>query len=483
MSSHKKLPSTYTILVFLIILLCSGILVQFAVLSPHRPSSVNTVNQHAYQQEQEKKIPTPKKPVKQSPLSSLLAPPLPPKQVIPEACQGVDFKWLASDRKFWDGWSSKSMFIKPNGKFTRKTVRINQGESVCIAALLGPIPALSIIKAMSHYGPADSIMATAVDKSTGIKIPIVFHQHDKQTNSYFASVNMAYAGTFQLETSVEYRSYFWEYPNFHKYLPNRFLSENKLTVRPMDQTMTTEACDLIQSNNALSQSAWKKNRILYQFLPRCQLTEQKCLGKFKTVHYWGDDHLKRNVLVALNRQSKSSFSNDCDPMNLETVRFPLKHANQTVYFNPLTDALVQNLEAWKSTIETEARQLPKADLVVIGMGNHDLGGIRQDPMEFAAHVYTFLHFLKYTVYPQQTMVVKTTQPIAGKLYAGYSYGRSEAYANIIKTSVAALNSSQVVVWDTHQLGFEQSQCPNQIISRKSIIQLENKILSHLLCQL
>lgn len=42
----------------------------------------------------------------------------------------------AGDRSFWDGWSSKAMFIKQNGKFTRKNVRIQQGETACIAMLV-----------------------------------------------------------------------------------------------------------------------------------------------------------------------------------------------------------------------------------------------------------------------------------------------------------------------------------------------------------
>ncbi|KAI8365425.1 hypothetical protein EDC96DRAFT_509682 [Choanephora cucurbitarum] len=472
MSSYKKkLPSTYTILVFLIVLLCSGIIVQFAILSPHRPSSAANTQPYTYQLDEEK-IPEHKSPVHSPPPASLLTPPLPPKQVIPKACQGVDFKWLASDRKFWDGWSSKSMFMKPNGKFTRKTVRIQQGESICIAALLGPIPALSIIKAMSHYGPADSIMVTAVDRLSGIKIPIVLQQHDQQTNGYFASVEMAYVGQFELETSVEYRSYFWEYPNFHKYLPNRFTSENRLNVRPAGQSVQDKPC----GPSGLAQSAWKKNRVVHQFLPRCQLTD--CSRTFKTAHYWGDDHLRRNIEITLQ---PPSYNNECDA--IEEIEFPLYDGNQTIYFNPLTDGLVQNLEAWKTMIQKQARQLPKADLVVLGIGNHDLGGIRQDPTEFAAHFYTFLTYLHKEIYPQQTIVVKTTQPIAGKLYAGYNYGRSEAYANIIKTSVRAINSSRVILWDIHQLGFVENQCTNQVHSRQSVIRLENRLFSHLLCQL
>lgn len=42
----------------------------------------------------------------------------------------------AGDRSFWDGWSSKAMFMKGNGQFTRKNVRSQVGESVCITVLV-----------------------------------------------------------------------------------------------------------------------------------------------------------------------------------------------------------------------------------------------------------------------------------------------------------------------------------------------------------
>ncbi|KAI7906613.1 uncharacterized protein BX663DRAFT_199039 [Cokeromyces recurvatus] len=51
-------------------------------------------------------------------------------------CKNIDFHWLASDRDYWDGWTSKSMFMKPNGQFTRKNVYIQKEETVCILVML-----------------------------------------------------------------------------------------------------------------------------------------------------------------------------------------------------------------------------------------------------------------------------------------------------------------------------------------------------------
>lgn len=44
----------------------------------------------------------------------------------------------ASDRSYWDGWVSKSFFMRKDGRFTRKNVQIGQGESVCVAVLVSP---------------------------------------------------------------------------------------------------------------------------------------------------------------------------------------------------------------------------------------------------------------------------------------------------------------------------------------------------------
>ncbi|KAI8047236.1 uncharacterized protein B0P05DRAFT_566430, partial [Gilbertella persicaria] len=382
-------PKKYTILVALILLLLSGIFVQYLILSPNRHTKKYTFQTYNNQ------IPTRIKNIDLTPpLSSLLSsPPLPSKTVIPEACQGVDFKWLASDRKYWDGWSSKAMFMKKNGKFTRKPVQMNQGESVCVAVLLGPVPALSIIKAMSHYGPADSIMMTAVD-TKGTRVPIVLKQHEKQTNSYFASVQFSFSGTWRLETSVEYRSYFWEYPNFHKYLPNRFQSENSLIVRPKQQPVHT--CDLL--NGSLMNSAWKKSGKKYDFMPPCKLLDNECSSKYKTIHMWGDRHLKRNTLSMLNRIPANS--NICGQDEEQQLKSPLTLPNQSqqIYFDQLNKTVVEMLGAWKMHIQNKKRQLPKADLVLIGIGNEDLGSIRQDPTEFAVYFHSFLTFLKEKVY-------------------------------------------------------------------------------------
>lgn len=46
------------------------------------------------------------------------------------------FKKRAGDRHYWDGWSDKAMFIKPDGTFTQGNVYINQDEEACIVVLV-----------------------------------------------------------------------------------------------------------------------------------------------------------------------------------------------------------------------------------------------------------------------------------------------------------------------------------------------------------
>ena len=45
-------------------------------------------------------------------------------------------KKRASDRKYWDGWASKAMFMSPEGNFTTKNVFIKEGESICVVVLV-----------------------------------------------------------------------------------------------------------------------------------------------------------------------------------------------------------------------------------------------------------------------------------------------------------------------------------------------------------
>lgn len=131
----------------------------------------------------------------------------------------------------------------------------------------------------------------AVNKEDGVKIPLRLYQHQKQSNAYFAEIEFSQPGVYRLETTVEYRSYFWEFPAFHKYTPYRFLSRNKLTVRQGLSKKKVE-CEM-DKPMALKDSTWLKENnssTVLTFVPSCEL--KKCsLPKY--IHIWGDDLIKR----------------------------------------------------------------------------------------------------------------------------------------------------------------------------------------------
>lgn len=44
--------------------------------------------------------------------------------------------YSASDRNYWDGWASKSMFLRKDGQFTRKDINILENEEICVLVLV-----------------------------------------------------------------------------------------------------------------------------------------------------------------------------------------------------------------------------------------------------------------------------------------------------------------------------------------------------------
>ncbi|CEP15482.1 hypothetical protein [Parasitella parasitica] len=422
--------------------------------------------------------------------------PVPFEKSIPKACQDTNFQWLASDRTYWDGWASKSFFMKKNGRFTRKNVQIGQDESICVAVLLGPIPAVSTIRHMPHYAPADSITMLAKSESTGAVIPIVLQQHDKQSNAYFASVKFTQHGVWILDTSVEYRSYFWEQPGTHQYRPNRFISRNSLTVyKKLGEKSGTEdpstACDFTEPFT-LQNSVWIKKDYAqdlqhvkfeaanFIFNPSCQFDIDKTRFRSKlTIHMWGDHHLERNLQHLIGDRPATDMCNV--EQRAYNVDSPIVHDMAEIHFGKIDTNIVDSHLHWKIDMQGISRRLPKADVVILGVGNLDLENMRQHPNDFAKVFMSFLNYVIQDVYPDQRIIVKSTQYFNGHS-KGLNYGRSEAYANIIRSAIASLSEQdkqRVILWDTHQLGFKENQCEGSLTSHSQIVDIENAILSHL----
>ncbi|KAI9495452.1 hypothetical protein BDB00DRAFT_813400 [Zychaea mexicana] len=131
------------------------------------------------------------------------------------------------------------MFMTPEGNFTTKNIFVKQGSSTCVIVMLGPIPANSAIRPEEHLAPADSLVMTAVGQWTHLSITL---QQTFTPNEHFysAPVQFTHQDNYQLDTRIEYRSYFWETPTKHYDRPYRFLSSNKLIVKASLQTVPPE---------------------------------------------------------------------------------------------------------------------------------------------------------------------------------------------------------------------------------------------------
>ncbi|CAO0797618.1 unnamed protein product [Mucor circinelloides] len=477
--------SRRTILIIVILLLCSGTYIQYVTTRKETLFSFEPV------------IPSLRK---INDISSITLP-MPLENDMPPACQGADFRWLASDRSHWDGWVSKSFFMRKDGRFTRRNVQIGQDESICVAVLLGPIPAVSSIKHMPHYAPSDSIILTATSESTGSAIPIRLQQHDKQSNVYYASVKFSQHGVWSLDTSVEYRSYFWEQPGIHHYRPNRFTSRNRLTVykKPNEKSETKDSlveqyggCDFTEAF-ALKDSAWIQKEYAQDldnvrfegansvFSPSCQFDfERSCFQSRLSLHIWGDHHLKRNLQHLIGDRPSTDMCNE-EQQPSYGIDSPIFHDMTEIHFGEINTDIVDNHQRWKLDMQGISRRLPKADVVILGVGNLDMNNMRQHPNDFAKVFMSFLDYTVNDVYPNQRIIVKTTQYFAGHA-GGLNYGRSEAYANIIRSAIASLSEQdkqRVILWDTHQLGYKQNQCGDSLFSHSHVVDIENAILSNL----
>ncbi|KAI7906614.1 uncharacterized protein BX663DRAFT_199337 [Cokeromyces recurvatus] len=316
-------------------------------------------------------------------------------------------------------------------------------------------------------------------------------------------------GDWILETRVEFRSYFWKQPSLHRYLPLDFKSSNQLTVTSTNDIKVSHKTRCIGS---ATKGVWQLISGKHVFMPSCQLFDVRrddCPQLPKVIHAWGDFHLKRNILSMKKEMIMSSSSspledNDvsfCDDTHYfyedEEVSFlssalvdkPVLLNNNTmaVYFGDMSHVKITE-EAmlhhrWKLNILQIARRLPKPNVVIIGTGNEDLSSGQQNPIEFAKAFSSFLEFIVTEIYKNVSIIVKTTQ-YATHGSKGWNYGRSLAYSNIIRSTVASLvaQDKQVMLWDTHQIGFKENECQSKgFISNHNVLEIENNLLFQLLC--
>ncbi|RCH79520.1 hypothetical protein CU098_004498, partial [Rhizopus stolonifer] len=426
----------------------------------------------------------------------------------PTVCDKVDAAWLASDRIYWDGWMDKAMFIKTDGTFTKGHVYIEQGQHVCIVVLLGPTPAKASIKdeQHDHIGPSDSITMFAEGEHS--KRTIQLEQHPEQTNVYMAAVQFNQPDTYTLDTTTEYRHFFWESPIHHAYHPFQYASQNKLVVSPVNMTEILPLCkhhtltgtwvdlDIYAASDAQALYTMYENteneHSVYNkvFIPdQCRFEYKssghaaRCLGK-QTVHVWGDNNLRRN-LKALDSQWCGSDTQDrcvCDddhePPTPWMMGKPLLIQNSwdidsKIYYypvhGPLTyqhETLLDRMAQYKDSV---------ADIVILGFGNDDIEALQVTPKQFATTLTTFLDRVR-RIYPHQRIVLRTPQYFIGS-QGTWNTGRSYAFTLAVRHAVIG---HDILLWDTHHLGTDETLCPS-IYSKRHVVNIENQMLWHLLC--
>ncbi|ORY98448.1 hypothetical protein BCR43DRAFT_561948 [Syncephalastrum racemosum] len=442
----------------------------------------------------------------------------------PDACTDVDFAWLASDRKYWDGWGSKAMFMKPDGNFTRKNVYLPEGDSICVVVLLGPIPAKSSIKPEEHLGPMDSIVMTAIGRWN--KLSIELKQHARQTNVYYAPVTFMHADIYYLESRTEYRSYFWETPALHYYRPYRFLSQNKLAVRKKqtdDPEPLLPLCDFRNSQHTTG--SWMR-KTEYQrtypldffgmfgidqedhaednrlFVPDHCRPQYISIGQAaqclldKTVHVYADANVRRNLkaFASGNRwcndhQDQACVCNDDAEKHEKWVTDPTVplvinetwHADTRFYFSNMGSIAVHD---YKTEISAQAARVDPADIVILGFGNQDIEERSSSPGHFASIFEDLLLYLTTEVYPTQTIVVRTPQWFCCGTIESTSWnaGRSNAFARAVRLTVEKYQD-RVLLWDVHRLGIPDNLCVSggTPYSKRNVLNIENMMLWSLLC--
>ena len=158
------------------------------------------------------------------------------------------------------------------------------------------------------------------------KRTVKLQQHRMQTNVYYAAVQFMHQDIYQLDTRIEYRSYFWEAPSHHAYRPFRFQSKNSLIIKVSDEkkSMALPPCNyknpLHHDGVWMSKDQYQRNYPLdfygmfgmaqedhaqddYFFIPdHCQ-PQYISLGQAtqclqgQTIHVWADNNVRRLIIM------------------------------------------------------------------------------------------------------------------------------------------------------------------------------------------
>ncbi|CAO3639823.1 unnamed protein product [Mucor hiemalis] len=437
----------------------------------------------------------------------------------PTVCDKVDIHWLASDRQYWDGWTDKAMFLKADGTFTKGNVYITEGDEICIVVLLGPTPAKASIKdETDHVGPRDSITMFAIGENSA-KLSIQLQQHHQQANAYFAAAKFQQAETYKLKAISEYRAYFWESPVSHPYRNTTEFTGAWVDTKAYQSAHSQDffaSYENVEDDYAINGKVFIPNDCKLEF--RSNGEGAQCLGK-KVVHVLGDNNARRNLKAlkagrnwcnleeirqitdrAERREKLKCGCNDDteDPTGelypwITDKYTPLKITNSldidsNIYFNNIGASIVQYQHDILKSIEDFAKNevIPKADIVIVALGNADVEAIQVSPIQFVSSFKQFLTRLRKELYPNQKIIVKTPQYFCcGSIWStSWNTGRSLSFTMTVRDTVRYFLDEKMLLWDVHSLGIEDTTClafGGSSYSKRNVVNVENLLLWNLIC--
>ncbi|KAL0077931.1 hypothetical protein J3Q64DRAFT_1766968 [Phycomyces blakesleeanus] len=442
-------------------------------------------------------------------------------------CANANIELLTSSKENWNGLSTKAIVLEKDGTYTSQDQLIKEGDYRCVAVLLVPMPATSTISPEDHVGLADSIILNAVGYN--ITIPIYLKQDPKHANVYIASVRFTHADIYTLDGITEYRSYFWEEPTHHSYQPESFKSDNVIKVLSQEVQPILPACDMRKPENIegswMNKAAFQHTYPLdfygmfgplqedhandgYLYVPdKCRMEyigvgQAAACFQDKIVHVWGDGNLRRNLKSFSNA---NRWCNDliepenpciCDDDDEDPTHtlypwavdpsVPLKinstwYSNADFYFNNV-DSIVSN--DWKTVLEAQVGKTPKADLVILGLGNGDIPLSSVTPIQFEKTFSELLSYVLEKIYPHQTIILRTPQFFccANIHTTSWNLGRSNEFALAVRNA-AQRHGNRVLLWDVHKLGTTDNTCRSvgKPYSKRGVVTLENLLLWNLVC--
>lgn len=160
-----------------------------------------------------------------------------------------------------------------------------------------------------------------------------------------------------------------------------------------------------------------------------------------------------------------------------------------IYFNNIRETIGNHQSGISQSIKdfVANETIPRADIVIVGLGNADVEAIQVSPEQFASSFKQFLTQLRQEIYPDQKIIIKTPQYFCcGTILASsWNTGRSLAFTLSVRDAVRELHDNNVLLWDVHTLGTNETTCLSNggsSYSKRNVVNVENLLLWNLICE-